>query len=89
MESEARGESDIAYPELFETLRRWRGTEAFREHKSAYYILSNAALIAIANTLPTNAAQLKRLKGMGPAKVAKYGEEILELVRDYIAELPE
>ena len=88
-ESEARGESDIAYPELFETLRRWRGTEAFREHKSAYYILSNAALIAIANALPTNAAQLKRLKGMGPAKVAKYGEEILELVRDYIAELPE
>ena len=79
-------ESDIAYPELFETLRRWRGEVAFRERKSAYMILSNAALIAITNALPTDAAALKRAKGMGAAKVARYGEEILAIVRDYIAE---
>ncbi|MCR5140468.1 MAG: AAA family ATPase [Bacteroidaceae bacterium] len=80
------GESDIAYPELFATLRRWRGTLAFREHKSAFMILSNAALIAISNALPTNLTELKRLKGIGPAKAALYGDEILDLVHDYIAE---
>ena len=79
-------DADIAYPELFETLRRWRGATAFRERKSAYMILPNASLIAITNALPTNTAALKRLKGMGPAKVTKYGEEILTIVRDYIAE---
>ena len=79
-------DSDIAYPELFETLRRWRGETAYRERKGAYLILSNTTLIAITNALPTNAVELKRLKGMGPAKVTQYGEEILEIVRDYIAE---
>ena len=78
--------SDVVYPELFDTLRRWRGTLAFREHKGAYMILPNTALVAIANALPTNEAELLRLKGMGAAKVAKYGDEILALVHDYIAE---
>ena len=49
-------------------------------------ILSNAALIAISNALPTNLTELKRLKGIGPAKAALYGDEILDLVHDYIAE---
>jgi len=79
-------DADIAYPELFDTLRRWRGEVAYRERKSAYMILTNAALIAITNTLPVNAVELKRLKGIGPAKAALYGEEILELVRDYVSE---
>ena len=81
-----RDATDISYPELFETLRRWRGEVAFRERKSAYMILSNAVLIAITNALPTNAAELKRLSGLGPAKVTRYGEDILTLVRDYVAE---
>ena len=82
----ADADSDVEHPELFNTLRRWRGTVAFREHKSAYMILPNTALISIANALPTNTKELKRLKGMGPTKVALYGEELLELIRDYVAE---
>lgn len=78
--------SDIAYPELYETLRRWRSSKAFEEHKGAYMILSNATLIAITNALPTNATELCRLFGMGPARYKSYGADILEIVRDYIAE---
>lgn len=79
-------DADISYPELYQTLRRWRAALAFKEQKGAYLILSNAALIAIVNALPTNMAELKRVKGMGPAKCAEYGTQLLEIVRDYVSE---
>ena len=78
--------SDVAYPELFNTLRRWRSAQAFKQHKNAYMVLSNATLIAIVNKLPTDAAGLLNISGLGPTKYAQYGDEILEIVRDYIAE---
>ncbi len=40
----------------------------------------------IATFLPVEKKQLLNVKGMGSAKVAKYGEEILDIVRDYCDE---
>lgn len=79
-------EDDISYPELYNTLRRWRGEQAFKQHKPAYVIVSNLALAAITNALPTNQRELLACKGMGAVTVSRYGEELLEIVRDYIAE---
>ena len=79
-------DDDISYPELYETLRRWRGEQAFKQHKPAYVIVSNLALASITNALPTNEHELLACKGMGAVTIARYGDEILEIVRDYIAE---
>lgn len=79
-------DDDIAYPELYNALRRWRGEQAFQQHKPAYAIVTNLALASITNALPTNERELLACKGMGTVTITRYGEEILEIVRDYIAE---
>ena len=47
----------------------------------AYVIAHDATLAAIAEARRASLAALRRVKGMGPAKLEKYGDEILELVR--------
>lgn len=79
-------EGDIAYPELFETLRRWRAAQAFKERVPAYTVLTNESLIGIANTLPTRKTELGHIKGMGAQRLSKYGDALLEIVMDYISE---
>lgn len=79
-------DDDIAYPELYNTLRRWRGELAYSQHKPAYAIVSNLALASITNALPTNERELSACKGMGKVTIDRYGKDILEIVRDYIAE---
>jgi DNA helicase-2/ATP-dependent DNA helicase PcrA len=37
-------------------------------------------LIALAEARPTSLAALRRVKGMGPAKLEKYGAEILAVI---------
>ena len=43
--------------------------------------LADATLRAIAATRPDSLAQLARVKGIGPAKLTRYGEQILDVVR--------
>lgn len=79
-------EDDISYPELYNTLRRWRGEQAYKLRRPAYTIVSNLALTAITNNLPTNERELLACKGIGAVTLSRYGEDILEIVRDYISE---
>jgi superfamily II DNA helicase RecQ len=43
----------------------------------AFCIFSNAVLDAIVAAAPQSEAALRRIKGMGPTKVAEHGGEIL------------
>ena len=47
----------------------------------AYVIAPDTLLIEIAEQRPTTLAALRRVKGMGPSRLARYGEEMLEVVR--------
>jgi DNA helicase-2/ATP-dependent DNA helicase PcrA len=64
---------------LFEALRSWRRGTA--NGKPAYTVLADAALRDIAAARPTSLADLARVKGIGPAKLTQYGEQILDVVR--------
>jgi superfamily II DNA helicase RecQ len=46
----------------------------------AYVIAHDSTLAAIAAARPTTLAGLRRVKGMGPAKLEKYGDGILEVL---------
>ena len=46
----------------------------------AYVIAHDATLAAIAEARPATLAGLRRVKGMGPAKLEKYGDGILEVL---------
>ena len=70
-----------ADPELFARLKEWRTAEARRRSMPPYVIFHDRTLAAIAAVRPNGAAELGRIKGVGPAKLAAYGEELLRLIR--------
>ncbi len=62
-------------------LRDWRLERSRAEDVPAYVVASNATLDAIADARPTSMAALRRVPGIGPAKLERYGKDILTLVR--------
>ncbi|AFZ66689.1 HRDC domain-containing protein [Deinococcus peraridilitoris] len=65
----------------FERLREWRNAEARRQEVSRFIVASNATLAEIARHAPQNEAELRQVKGMGPERVRKYAERILNMTR--------
>jgi DNA helicase-2/ATP-dependent DNA helicase PcrA len=66
---------------LMAALRAWRTARAREDAVPAYVVFHDQTLAAIAEIRPSSAAGLRRIKGIGPAKIETYGEEILEVVR--------
>jgi ATP-dependent DNA helicase RecQ len=65
---------------VFEQLRAWRGATAREQSLPAYTVFQNATLRAIATARPATLAELSEISGVGEAKLAKYGEAVLELL---------
>jgi DNA helicase II / ATP-dependent DNA helicase PcrA len=65
---------------LIAALRAWRLQRARADAVSAFIILYDTTLAAIADARPTTLVELGRLKGMGPTKVERYGAEILAAI---------
>jgi hypothetical protein len=76
---------DISHPDLYETLRLWRKTEADKLHLPVYTVLQQRALIGIANLLPTSRRELLAIPGVGQKIIERYGEHLLEVVDAYRA----
>jgi len=68
--------------ELAKKLREWRTGEAKRLGVPAYVVMHNQALAAVAQARPATPRQLLSVKGMGDAKVEKFGEAILKICAD-------
>jgi ATP-dependent DNA helicase RecQ len=66
---------------LFERLRAWRAEQAREQGVPAYVVLHNSHLEEISRLKPTSVHELGRIKGVGLRRAARYGEEILALVR--------
>jgi ATP-dependent DNA helicase RecQ len=66
---------------LFEALRVHRASIASEAGIPPFIVAHDRTLAAIAAQKPKNAADLERVPGMGPAKVARYGEGFLAVVR--------
>ncbi|MBS14928.1 MAG: recombinase RecQ [Gemmatimonadetes bacterium] len=67
---------------LFEALRAWRVEMARKEHVPPYVIGSDRTLREIAAIQPKTDQDLALVHGIGPAKIEKYGEAILQVVKD-------
>ena len=65
---------------LFDELARWRGRVAKELGKPAYVVIDNKTLQAVAKARPSNLAALGRIKGVGPKRLADYGEAMLAIV---------
>ncbi|MCQ6558544.1 DNA helicase RecQ [Paenibacillus mendelii] len=70
---------------LFEALREWRRVTAAREQVPPFMLFFDATLRDIADRQPLNTEQLLTVKGVGAAKVAKYGTDVISIVRGFRA----
>ena len=61
-------------------LRIWRSDTARRDKVPAYVVFSDAHLDGIAAALPSSLEELARCRGVGPAKLEKYGDDLLGIL---------
>jgi ATP-dependent DNA helicase RecQ len=67
--------------DLSARLRDWRLERARSDGVPAYVVATNACLDEVCRRLPGDAEELAEVPGMGPARVERYGDDLLELVR--------
>jgi DNA helicase-2/ATP-dependent DNA helicase PcrA len=81
----ARARSRSAVPaaedaELFGRLRAWRKAQAEAQGVPPYVVFSDATLVAIADARPQTRDGLARISGVGPTKLGRYADPVLEVV---------
>ncbi len=72
-------------PDLLHALKRWRRERAAADGMPAFVIFHDATLERIAATRPATPDALLAIHGIGPTKLARYGEEVLALVAQHPA----
>lgn len=70
----------VADDPLLVSLKRWRLDRAKEEGKPAYVVFHDATLAEIAARRPGSLAELGGVSGVGPAKLERYGEDLLAAV---------
>jgi ATP-dependent DNA helicase RecQ len=67
--------------DVFERLRDWRGTASKEQGVPAYVIFHDATLRQIAAQNPASLTDLSTVSGVGEAKLARYGQQILDVLK--------
>jgi ATP-dependent DNA helicase RecQ len=62
----------------FELLRGWRAATAKEQGVPAYVIFHDSTLREVAMTSPSSLAELGKVSGIGEAKLARYGQQVLD-----------
>ena len=65
---------------MFEKLRAWRAAVAKEQGMPAYVIFHDATLRQIAASPPSTLAGLAAINGVGETKLARYGQQILDVL---------
>jgi ATP-dependent DNA helicase RecQ len=65
---------------LFERLRAWRLERARADEVPAFVVLHDATLRELAAAKPENERDLAAVKGFGPAKLERYGDDVLAVI---------
>ena len=68
---------------VFEELRKWRAEVAKRQGGPAFTVFNDATLKAAARARPDSLRALSAIKGVGPTKLENYGDDVLEIIRQF------
>jgi len=68
---------------LLEKLKSWRTLQAKEQQLPPYCIFPDKTLEEISKKSPKTLEHLELIKGIGPAKIEKYGNEIIEIVKEF------
>ncbi len=74
-----QGEVDA---ELVEALRGWRREQASQQKVPPYVVFHDRTLLELAERRPASLADLAGVSGIGAAKLERYGEALLVVLRD-------
>ena len=78
--SKEMNDTDPVIQKRIDALKVWRKKKASEMALSAFLILSNRTLMAIAKENPETAEALAQIPGIGPKKIANYGDEIMKCI---------
>jgi DNA helicase II / ATP-dependent DNA helicase PcrA len=68
-------------PELEERLRAWRRERSSSDGVPAYIVFNDKTLADLAAVRPSSPEELLDIRGFGPAKLERYGDDVLAVVR--------
>ena len=66
--------------EIFEALKKWRREKAGTLGVPAYLVFPDKTLQELAHVLPESPADLLNIRGIGPAKAQRFGDEALAVI---------
>ena len=72
--------ADHVDTETLARLKRWRTDEARRQGVPPYFVFHDRTLVEVAAARPQALEELRRVPGIGPAKLERYGQALLALV---------
>lgn len=84
-----RGELADDERPAYDALRAWRAARAKAEGLPPYMIASNRQLAQMIKAKSASRAALTRIEGVGEAKAAKYGGEILAILAKHLVRPPD
>ncbi len=67
-------------------LRAWRNATADEHNVQPYDVLRQKSLDELIAKLPTNKKLLKSIKGLGAKRIRDYGDELIEIITEYMQE---
>lgn len=74
---------------LFEAFRVFRKEEAQRQNIPPYLVFHDSVIVALCAERPQNIAELEHIRGLGHNKIARYGQEILNILRAQACPIPQ
>ncbi len=75
--------SEIEHINLYQAIALFRKGVASKSNQPIYKVFSNNAIKELCRHLPKTEDQLLMVNGFGPIKVKMFGEDVLELIKDY------
>ena len=74
------GPVDGAADEVLESLKTWRRERAKADGMPAFVVFHDSTLEQIARSMPVSIEELASISGVGPAKLERYGDELIEVL---------
>ncbi len=83
---EAPSSKSIPHPELYMELRRWKNSLAGELDIPAYMVLPQKSILELVKKLPATLHALKTIKGIGQARINRFGADIIAMIDTYCSE---
>lgn len=77
---------EFPHPELYYQLKKLRDAICARKNQPIYLVAGSKALEEMTSYLPQTLDELEQISGFGKTKVEAYGNEFLEIIKEYSKE---